>query len=333
MKFLAYTNTLTAPQIPIAQPLHPLEPRGYGYEIDTHFVHLYGSGQGLWTISSGLTVTQGKAGTLQNWITTNFGADGSVTSTMDVGQTVSHVWRPGIWHYNDIRSGLGTTDNERREALQAVRLLLERLDELTLFIEPTTSSLQTYSHKTRELLILACTEVENAWKAFMLEAGTNPVSNDFKTTDYVKLLGPLFLSEYQLKLKAFPSEPTSQPFQGWSAAAPTQSLSWYHAYNQTKHDRKAHFDKATLKHCLDAVAANLVMFSVRYSPYPLYNEGTTVSALFNQMFDIALVNPRPETFYIPLVKFPANPNTNLIIIDCVGSGLAQAWQLQPFRLP
>lgn len=333
MKFYPYANTLTAPGLRFSTPLHDRNPRGYAYETDTHFIHLYGNGEGLWTIHSGLTVTQGKAGTLQDWVLNTFGGTAPNTSTSDVGRTIAHVWRPGIWNYDDIRAALRTTDNERREALQAVRLLLERLDELTLFIEPTTESLRTYSHKTRELLILACTEVENAWKAYMVEAGAVPTAADFRTVDYVRLAGPLHLGEYQLKLKAFPTEPTSRPFHGWSTAQPTQSIAWYHAYNQTKHDRKSHFDKATLKHCLDAVAANLIMFSVRFSPYPLYNEGTTVSALFNQMFDITLVAPRPETFYLPLVKFPDNPNLNLMVIDCVGAGLVQPWQVDNFVLP
>jgi hypothetical protein len=335
MKFISYEANATPADIRFAKPLHADYPRGYAYEIDTHFVHLYGQDKNLWSIQKGLTVTQGTEGDLRSWVTKNFGgATPFPSSVHEVGHTISHIWRPGISDYDDIRSGLNTIDLDRREALQAIRLQLERLDEITLFIEPTPNSLSTYSHKTRELLILACTEVENAWKAYMVEAGTKPKSGrDFKTEDYVRLLEPLYLNEFQLKLKAFRTEPTSQPFQGWSAAKPSQSLSWYQAYNETKHDRKSHFDKATLKTCIDAVAANLVMFSVRFSPFPLYNEGASVSALFNQMFDISLVNPKPETFYLPLVKFPANPNTVLSTFNIVGSGLQQPWTVDPFILP
>ena len=331
MRPLIYKNTVS--NVDVSPPLHESEPRGYGYEIDTHFVHFYGRASGLWVISSGLTTTQGKSGTLEDWIATTFGATEVATSLREVGQTVGGVWRPGIFRYDDIREGLGTTDSDRHQALQSVRLLLERLDELFLYIEPSPASLSTYSHKTRELLILACTEVENAWKRYMGEANAAPGNGrDYTTNDYVKLLGPLYLNEFQLALKAFPAVAASRPFYGWTSAQPTKSLVWYDGYNLTKHDRRTHFDKATLKNCVDAVGANLALFSTRFSPYPLYNEGGTVSALFQQLFEIELKEARPETFYVPLIKFPDNPNLNLIIIDSANQKLVQPWTVLPFSL-
>ena len=331
MKPLIYKNTLS--KVNFSPPLHESQPRGYGYEIDTHFVHFYGTANGLWVISSGLTTTQGKSGTLVDWLATIFGATELATSLHEVGQSVASVWRPGIFRYDDIREGLGTTDSDRHEALQSVRLLLERLDEIFLYIEPSPASLSTYSHKTRELLILACTEVENAWARYMREAKAVPVNGKgYTTNDYVKLLGPLYLDEFQLTLKAFPAIASSRPFQGWTAAQPTKSLIWYDGYNLTKHDRKTHFDKAMLKSCIDAVAANLALFSARFSPYPLYNEGGTVSALFQQLFEIELKEPRPETFYVPLIRFPDNPNLNLIVIDSANQKLVQPWTVLPFSL-
>ncbi len=306
LKPLIYKNTLS--KVNFSPPLHETQPRGYAYEIDKHFVHFYGRDNGLWVISSGLTTTEGKSGTIIDWITTTFGATDVGTGAREVGETVAGVWRPGIFHYEDIRTALATTDSDRHEALQSVRLLLDRLDELFLYVEPGPASLNTYSHKTRELLILACTEVENAWTRYMREAKATPGGKDYNTNDYVKLLAPLFLGEFQLMLKAFPGVAPSRPFHSWTAAQPTKSLPWYDSYNQTKHDRNTHFYKATLKNCIDAVAAHLVMFSVRFSPYPLYNEGGTISALFAQLFEIELKDCKPETFYIPLIKFPDNPN-------------------------
>jgi hypothetical protein len=166
---VVYRNTQTT--LPgWVNTVHESEPRGFAYETDTHFVHFYGRDSGIWVLSTGLTATQAKQGTLANWVTTTFGAQGIAPSTRIPGQTIAGVWRPGISNYDDIRQGLSTTDSQRHAALQTVRLLLERLDDLFLYIEPSAASLATYSHKTRELLILACTEVENAWKQYMREA-------------------------------------------------------------------------------------------------------------------------------------------------------------------
>ena len=66
LKPLIYKNTLS--KVNFSPPLHEAEPRGYGYEIDTHFVHFFGRASGLWVISSGLTTTQGKSGALDDWL-------------------------------------------------------------------------------------------------------------------------------------------------------------------------------------------------------------------------------------------------------------------------
>src|SRR5690242_12333578 len=95
--------------------------------------------------------------------------------------------------------GLGTTDTERHEHLQSVRLLIERLDELFLYIEPSANSLLTYGHKTRELLILACTEVENAFRHYFRVSNTPPINGrEYTTNDYVKLHPTLFLPEFEI---------------------------------------------------------------------------------------------------------------------------------------
>jgi hypothetical protein len=333
MKFTAYENTATAPALRWVTPIHTEHSRGYGYQTGTHFVHFYGKANGIWVISPGLCVTQGNSGTLQNWQASNFGATNSVASILDVGQTIAGVWRPGILRAEDIRTGLLVAESDQYHALQAVRILLERLDDLFLYVEPTPAGLATYGHKTRELLILASTEVENAWARYLTDAGVQPIGGArFTTNDYVRLHPKLHLAEYQLVLNAYPSVPASRPFDVWASANPTQSLPWYHAYNLTKHDRRAHFDKATLRHCIDAVAASLILFATRFSPYPLFNSGGTASALFNQLFQLELVHPRVETFYVPMVQFPANPNLSLSKFDIDAVGLRQPWQVQPFTV-
>jgi hypothetical protein len=140
LKPLIYRNTIS--KVNVSPPLHESDPRGYAYEIDTHFVHFYGRDSGLWVISSGLTTTQGKSGSLVNWIAGTFGATDVTIGLPEVGSTVAGIWRPGIFRYDDIREALATTDSDRHEALQSVRLLLERLDELFLYIEPSPASLE-----------------------------------------------------------------------------------------------------------------------------------------------------------------------------------------------
>jgi hypothetical protein len=315
MKALVYR--VTKHTIPRWAPIHTKHPRGIAYEADTHFVHLFGRDSGLWVISPGLTATQAKSGTLQEWIEEAFGAIEVEEVSSDVGHTVKGVWRPGLYFDEEILQGLSATTFELRLAEQALLLLIQRLDELLHFVEPSPDTLQTHSHKARELLILACTEVENSWKAYLRIAGIVPAANrDFTTSDYVKLLDPLHLAEFQVSLPRYTDIRPIRPFEGWTAAQPTRSLPWYNAYNKTKHDRSSHFSEATLWHCLQAVAANLALFSVRFGPFRLAEGSNILAAFFKQLFTIELTNCSPSSFYAPKVRLPPDQRSDLI---CFGA--------------
>jgi hypothetical protein len=122
----------------------------------------------------------------------------------------------------------------------------------------------------------------------------------------VKLKGPLHLAEYQVALVPYLNAPIVRPFERWNSQAPTQSLAWYQAYNQTKHDRIANLSRATLCRCIEAVAASFVMYCVRYGPMSLYRQLTPLSSLVNHLFEVELVDCDPATFYLPLVNVGAS---------------------------
>ena len=299
MKALVYRNTKSI----VWGSVHKKQPRGYAYETDQHFVHIYGSGDQLWTISNGLTITNKKEGALSDWVKQNFGAEDIELSDLDVGSTIEGVWRPGLYYDNEMLQGLAETNVDLRLAEQALLLLIQRLDELLLYVEPTAQSLTAHSHKARELLILACTEVEAQWKHHVQRGGLTAQQYGFTTNDYVKLLTPLHLAEYEITLPRYKEIPPTRPFLGWSTVpGPTQTLPWYDAYNKTKHDARAQFSAASVFSCIQAIAANIVMFSVRFGPYRLYQGGGMLSAIFNPTFAVVVRDCDPKSFYVPEVN-------------------------------
>lgn len=309
MKALVYRNTKSP--VPHWDSVHVKHQRGVAYETDQHFVHIYGTANQLWTISNGLTVTNKKEGLLAEWVKHAFGAEDIEQSNLDVGSTIEGIWRPGLYYYDEMLQGLAETNVDLRLADQALLLLLQRLDELLLFVEPTAQSLPTHSHKARELLILASTEVEAQWKYHLQRGGLKPQKQGFTTNDYVKLRDPLHLDEYEVALPRYKEVAPIRPFLGWSTVpGPTQSLDWYDAYNKTKHDGKDQFSAASVLSCIRAIAANIVMFSVRFGPFRLYEGGGMLSAIFNPTFVIALCNCDPRSFYVPEVDV-ANRNQAL----------------------
>lgn len=304
---ITYRNSKTS--LPGWVPnIHETWSRGFAYQTDSHFIHIFGFDKTLWTICD-VVATQIRQGALETWVKEVFGAQDIVNVDTEVGHTVEGVWRPGIFFDDHAAQGLAFTSAQLRLAEQSLLLLVQRLDELFLFIEPGPATLSTYSHKARELLILACTECENYWQEYLRKASYMPVNGRaFTTNDYVKLLQPLHLDEFEIGLPRYQGIPQFRPFLGWSTQQPTQSLLWYDDYNKAKHDRTTHFDSATLINCIRAVAAASVMFAVKFGPYRLTTGAGTLPALINHLFSISLCNPKPESFYVPLVKPPNQTN-------------------------
>jgi hypothetical protein len=195
-----------------------------------------------------------------------------------------------------------------------------------LYIEPSATGLSCFGHKTRELLILACTEVENQWRSLLQRANCARTSGGIYTTaDYSRLIDKVYLEEFAISLRNGPVFKMVRPFSGWDPLRPTQSLPWYDAYNATKHDRDQHFDRATLDAALQAIAANLVLFSVRFGPLSLVNPSHVFAALVNQMFDIEMQGADRTSFYLPLLDTSGVTRTDCFVTDSYKAGLNLPW--------
>lgn len=107
------------------------------------------------------------------------------------------------------------------------------------------------------------------------------------------------LDSFSLTLRSYPGFPAFTPFQGWNATAPTESLSWYDAYNQTKHNREEHLDVATIERAVHSVGAAVVML------YAQFGIGITIgedkSNLLRNVFTLDVDPLRyPQDCYIPV---------------------------------
>lgn len=207
-------------------------PLGYAYEAASgHFVHTFGRDGGTWTLHLTQFAERPNVGkplhewkSLDDWELATFGGSNPRRAQNDVGTVTRAVWRPGLYYLSEIYQALETNEVEQRATEQALLLLVERLDELFLYVEPEGTGLQAYGPRTRELLILACTEVENAWAGYMRLAGVAPSRQGYTTNDYVRLSTPLFLDEFEVALRPYTQVPTIRPFQGWDSRQPTPIL-------------------------------------------------------------------------------------------------------------
>jgi hypothetical protein len=153
-----------------------------------------------------------------------------------------------------------TTLAVARSQLDALSQELKRICQT---VHPTESTFNAFGHDIRNLLILACTEVEAHWRGILKANGY--IKNRCKTTDYVKLMGAMKLADYAISFPTYPWLDPIFPFEGWGALGKsTQELGWYHAYNKVKHDRESEFEYGNLRHIFQAVSACFIMMIAQF---------------------------------------------------------------------
>jgi len=187
-----------------------------------------------------------------------------IIKTGDQGSNIIK-FRVGRRSFFDIDSKFDYIPYEERSLIsgvQQLKILIDKLQSIFRHVYPDAGNWSTFSDEIRNLIILACTEVEAQWKGILR---ANGVLNDKLTTnDYVKLLLPLRLSGYSIQMGYFPSIRFIQPFRLWDVSNPTKSLDWYDAYNHIKHDREKNFEKATLENAVKSVSAVAVLLAAQY---------------------------------------------------------------------
>jgi len=251
-------------------------------------------GQPYWEYSPGATCDKTRA-----WVKERFGDAQPYESEYAPGTAYKRIFRPPVSgsFYRAI------DQSKRSQSFVTLRILLDKLTTIFQTIEPTNANRTTYGHLVRELLLIACMEVEASWSAVLRE-NSYPAGR-YNTNDYIKLIEPMLLDGYQLSLKYYPAFPPFSPFKGWNSAAPTQSLLWYDAYNKTKHDRETQLSCATLENAVTAVGAAVVMFYAQfgYDVAPSLEEQPTL--FIRSMFSLRTEFTRhARAVYIPELTVP-----------------------------
>jgi hypothetical protein len=196
-------------------------------------------------------------------------------AAVQVSRMIPGRYRPRIWRgfydpsnpldANDLFDPRDVYGYAYTQSIVAAASLLDQLEELFRSIEPERGNLQSYGHRSRELFILTCTEIEAGWRAILNGNLINKKSR-YTTNDYVKLKGPLRLSEWIVRLENYPNLGTFSPYKDWQKGSPTQSIKWYDAYNACKHDREGCFACANLENLLGAMAALHILLAAQWGP-------------------------------------------------------------------
>jgi hypothetical protein len=271
-------------------PLIHLFPHGVAYFSAGQWWY---SGLSFGGSANVVPINQQDLASLKTWIQGIFGDAKPQESDYKPGTAYKRISLP----LNTGGSLQNTIDQKAMtQSFVALKLLLTKMQDIFETVEPGQANLQTYGHKIRELLLLAAMEVEASWAAVLKANGY--AGTRLTTKDYIKLLAPMVLDRFSLKLKSYPEFPAAASFKGWNAKSPTKSLDWYHAYNQTKHNREEHLDLATLERAIKAVAAAAIMFYAQFG-YS-YQHDDEMRSLVRNVFILGIdLSMYPTACYIP----------------------------------
>jgi len=136
--------------------------------------------------------------------------------------------------------------NAPEQYVRAFLVIQKDLRELFDYVEPADQNEGCYSYRIHELLMRACVEVEANCKAVLSENGyMPPPGKNWDRSDYKKLNRTHRLSSFQVKFPVWHGQHAVRtPFSSWGPSE--GKLTWYDAYNDTKHDRHKRFKKSKL---------------------------------------------------------------------------------------
>lgn len=160
--------------------------------------------------------------------------------------------------------------NDRLELCRSYLLIENDLRNLLEYIEPADINLKSFSHRTYELFLRACTEMEMNCKGILSANGYVRTSRgNMNIEDYYKIDQATKISEYQIIFKSWRSgRKVFQPFKEWRNPANQSQphvLSWYQSYNDVKHNRHNNFEEANFENVLNATASVLCLLFSQFN--------------------------------------------------------------------
>jgi len=195
------------------------------------------------------------------------------------GETFPLIYRPLFYQYPDTVSFIPFVDNapareyykdppinnlqQYSNSLRQLEIILDDLESIFRVLTPNRRNKKAYGNAIRNVIIMACTEIDMLMKYTLKQNGKELTDNQYNTNEYVKLLEPMRLNEYQLSFNRHGLGLFS-PFWRWSKDNTTKSIWWYDAYNKIKHDREGNFKLANLGNAVNAVMALAIVLIAQY---------------------------------------------------------------------
>jgi hypothetical protein len=168
--------------------------------------------------------------------------------------------------------------------VRAFLLIQKDLQTLFEYVDPSDQNLNSYSFRMHELFMRSCIETEANFKAILKENIFNPTDktgklipeNRWNIHFYKKINKTHHLSGYKVHVPIWDgSHSVFEPFKEWETQT---ELTWYQAYNRSKHDRQTQFKEANLENLLNAILGLLALLTSQFRDQDFSPGPTLISA-------------------------------------------------------
>ena len=142
------------------------------------------------------------------------------------------------------------------------KTLQNELKELFSFVEPADNNRKTFSYRIQQLLIRVCIELETNFKAIMAENKYSRNDQWWNINDYWKINFSHKLSDYKVVMPQWEGKNKEfSPFSEWRISP---KLSWYRAFQHTKHNRASKLYEANLGNLMNAFCGLFVVLTAQF---------------------------------------------------------------------
>lgn len=158
--------------------------------------------------------------------------------------------------------------DEPLQHIRAFNLIQKDIIDLFDYVEPANTNENCFSFRIHSLILRLCVEFEDNAKAILQENGFTKLDKSGKQIrmnilDYKKLESTHFLSSYEVRLPNWSGYHADRlPFKDWKDGK--DSLGWFEAYNDSKHDRRHKFNQANFSNLIDAYTGLLVLLTAQF---------------------------------------------------------------------
>lgn len=144
-----------------------------------------------------------------------------------------------------------TRDELSKNYWRYYRMLEEKVIQTANFVDIHPGNFGTFSNEYALLLQSIGAELDNFFKIY---CGFNPADTK-NITEYSQSILASYPDIKNQKIKVIGTDIELQPFEQWDVAKPKQSLSWWLAFDNIKHNRSGNFSAANQKNVLNILAA------------------------------------------------------------------------------